>query len=375
MDRKCDRRKFIQATSLGATGLALGGLVQSPGPAWGYVARDEINPNISNLRVAYVHDDAMTNGTGPVSGWANQNAVTNEAVVAANMDKMACALARRTDVGEAWRTIFIKPAAKQWNQVVVAIKTNNLGVQHTHNAVMKKMCEVLVNHRGITASNIHIYDGVTGSTMGTETPWYGLPSGTRVEGAWGPRSSWISVNVPPPYNQSATCVAAIANGVPDILINIAMCKGHSSNVGGFTMCLKNHYGTFDPAPGHSGSDYILSINKTPEILGPMDGLTGRITTPRQQLCFVDALWASEAWDPSVQPSDRPNRLFMGTFGPVLDYQVATKFRRDTMGWSINGTVANRFLTDFGYTAADVPAMVDAMAWGQSDADRRWERYE
>ena len=45
---------------------------------------------------------------------------------------------------------------------------------------------------------------------------------------------------------------------------------------------------------------------------------------------------------------------MGTLGPVMDYQIATNFRRDTMKWPINESVAARFLSEFGYGAADLP---------------------
>jgi hypothetical protein len=59
--------------------------------------------------------------------------------------------------------------------------------------------------------------------------------------------------------------------------------------------MKNHFGTFDPGPGHwTGSqDYLIAINQTPEILGPMDRRKGKVLYPRQQLSLVDALWASK----------------------------------------------------------------------------------
>jgi len=375
------RRKFIQTTSLGAAGLALGGIVQSAGRAYGYVPRDEINPNISNLRVVFVHDHAMTTVSGPVSGWSNQNVATNDAVVAANMDKMACALAQRADIAEAWQTIFMKPPAKQWSEVVVAIKTNNIADQHTRNAVMEKMCEVLVNHVGVVGTNIHIYDATHGGNMMTTTPWYGLPPGVQIERTWGGHNTWVSL--PLPYGASSQCVASIATGMVDILINIALCKGHNWGFGNFTMCLKNHYGTFtpscDPGVGGNPTDYLLSINKSEAILGPMDPGSGRIITARQQLCFIDALWGSQG-GPNGEPTDQPNRFFMGTFGPVVDYQVATKFRRDTRGWSINESVVARFLSEFGYAPSDIPdneAMIDAMTWSPSRtrANPRWSRYE
>ena len=122
-------------------------------------------------------------------------------------------------------------------------------------------------------------------------------------------------------------------------------------------------GTFSPRPGHAadGTDYLIAINKSEAVLGRTDR-RGKVLFPRQQLCLIDGLWASRG-GPSGNPTHQPNRLFMGTCGPVLDYQVATKFRRDEMGWAINEGVANRFLSEFGFKADDLPddgRIIDAM---------------
>jgi hypothetical protein len=39
---------------------------------------------------------------------------------------------------------------------------------------------------------------------------------------------------------------------------------------------------------------------------------------------------------------------------VVDFQVATKFRGERMGWKPNMKMARRMLTDFGYTEKDLP---------------------
>jgi hypothetical protein len=135
-----------------------------------------------------------------------------------------------------------------------------------------------------------------------------------------------------------------------------MCKGHSSKFGGFTMTMKNHFGTFDPSPGHrSGAlDYLIAINQTPEVLGPMDPRTGKILYPRQQLCIVDALWASEG-GPGGYSRSQPNFLAMGVLSPVVDYVVATQFRGVRMGWQPNLEVTRRMLAEFGFNENDLPA--------------------
>jgi len=39
---------------------------------------------------------------------------------------------------------------------------------------------------------------------------------------------------------------------------------------------------------------------------------------------------------------------------VVDYIMATDFRRDRMGWSINEKAPLQMLTDFGYKPEDLP---------------------
>jgi len=121
------------------------------------------------------------------------------------------------------------------------------------------------------------------------------------------------------------------------------------------MTMKNHFGTFDPSPGHQkgAQDYLIAINRTPEILGAMDKHTKKILFPRQQLCLVNPLWASKG-GPGGNPTHQLNFLAMGVLSPIVDYQVATRFRSEKMGWKPNMRMAHRMLTDFGYEERDLP---------------------
>jgi hypothetical protein len=85
----------------------------------------------------------------------------------------------------------------------------------------------------------------------------------------------------------------------------------------------------------------------------MDKQTGRVLYPRQQLCLVDALWASKP-GPGGNPTHQPNFLAMGVMSPIVDYVLATRFRGEKMGWAPDMEALNRFLTEFGYTEADLP---------------------
>jgi hypothetical protein len=316
-----------------------------------------VHPEIDNLRVVGLTDARMTKAHETGTSWARQNELVMSEVVWENIDKLACSLAQCRDSTEAWRQIFIKPPRKSWAETVVAIKTNNIARQHTRSAVMAKIVHTLTNTLGVRPANLHIYDACHGYEMGKYTPFAGLTGGCRIEDTWG--GSTVLTAVPAPWKGSggrARCLRHLVDGSVDILINIALSKGHSSRFGGFTMTMKNHFGTFSPRPGHqSGNqDYLIAINQTPEILGPLDKKTGAVLYPRQQLCLVDALWASKG-GPGGNPSHQPNFLAMGVLSPIVDYQVATQFRGEQMGWEPNMEMTRRMLTEFGYTEADLSA--------------------
>jgi hypothetical protein len=354
---RISRRQFIEKALITAGTLTAFPTILVPKARAGWARKTVVHPNVNNLHVVGITDPRMAKATEPVSSWARQDQLVVPEIVFENIDKLACTLAERRDPEEAWRTIFIKPPRKPWSETVVAIKTNNIALQHTRSAVMAKICCTLTGVLGVKPSNIHIYDGVHGGSMSRSTPFAGLPEGCRIEDRW----SGITADtaVPEPWtrrNGKSKCLQHLVEGSVDILVNIAMCKGHSSKFGGFTMTMKNHFGTFEPSPGHrSGAlDYLIAINQTPEVLGPMDPRTGKILYPRQQLCIVDALWASEG-GPGGYPRDQPNFLAMGVLSPVVDYVVAAQFRGERMGWPPNMEATRRMLAEFGFNESDLPA--------------------
>jgi len=330
-------------------------LIRKARASW--ARRSVVHPNVNNLSVVGITDAKMARAIEPASSWARQDELVVTEVVWENIDKLACALAETGHPREAWGTIFIEPPRKSWSDTVVAIKTNNIAQQHTRSAVMAKICHTLTDTLGVKPFNIHIYDACHGNNLGRDTPFVGLPEGCRVEDTWGGSTRFTAVKEPwKDIKGKSRCLRHLVDGSVDILINIAMCKGHSQRFGGFTMTMKNHFGTFSPRPGHGsgGLDYLIAINQTPEILGQMDNRTGKVLYPRQQLCLVDAIWASKG-GPGGNPSHQPNFLAMGVLSPVLDYQVATRFRGEKMGWHPNMKATRRMLTDFGYDESDLPA--------------------
>jgi hypothetical protein len=329
-------------------------LVRKAPAAW--ARRTIVHPQVDNLRVVGLTDARLTKAQETRIDWDRQNELVNSEVVWADIDRLACALAQTRNVAEAWRQIFIKPPGKSWSDTVVAIKTNNIAKQHTRSAVMAKIVHTLTATLGARPANIHIYDACHGDGMGTNTPFAGLAEGCRIEDTWG--GSTTPTDVPAPWKGSggrARCLKYLVDGSVDVLINIALCKGHDSRFGGFTMTMKNHFGTFSPRPGHSdgSEDYLIAINQTPEILGRIDSRTGKVLFPRQQLCLVDALWAGKG-GPGGNPSHQPNFLAMGVLAPAVDYILATQFRGKKMGWEPNEKVTQRMLTETGYVEADLP---------------------
>jgi hypothetical protein len=355
--KKISRRSFIKKSVAAGVGIAAFPTIFIPKAKAHWAPKTIVHPNVDNLRVVGITDLNMTRTIKEIpQTWADQEKLVNKKVVWEDMDKMACGLVDTRNPSEAWRAIFLKPPLRSWSETVVAIKTNCIGEQHTRSAVMAKVCHVLTDIIGVKPSNIHIYDARHGSSM-AGTPFSGLPKGVRIEGGWD--GITIATPIPPPWDGGKSdCVEHLVSGAVDILINISVCKGHSPTFGNFTITMKNHFGTFSPGPGHASAktalDYLIAINQTPEILGTMDDKTGKVLYPRQQLCLVDALWASEG-GPMMGPSHQPNFLAMGVLSPVVDFLVATQFRGKKMGWEPIKEVTRRMLSDFGYSESDLPA--------------------
>lgn len=352
------RRNFLKKTLLAASITSVPFFLKGQSAA-SWAKGTPVHPHIDNRRVVGIMDSKMTRDLQPISSWSLQEKLVLKEVVWENLDKLACALTNTDNPQKAWSTIFIKPPRKSWSETVIAIKTNNIALQHTRSAVISKVCHSLVQICQAKPGNIHIYDGIHGGSMAQNTPFADLPPGVKIENDWGGLAALTSVPEPwPRSSRKVKCLQYLVEGSIDILVNIAMCKGHSQNFGGFTMTMKNHFGTFDPAPGHrkGALDYLIAINQTPEILGPLDPTSGRVLYPRQQLCLLDALWASER-GPGGYPRSQPNFLALGVFSPVFDYVLATRFRGEIMGWQPNMAATQRFLADFGYKDDLLPLLL------------------
>ncbi|MBD3390579.1 MAG: DUF362 domain-containing protein, partial [Chitinivibrionales bacterium] len=340
------RRRFLQSSATGAAGLAVSAAMPKKAFAGASQPWPAINPDIDNLRVVSCRDPNMVSADWEdIINFADmdaQNDPANRDLIRANMDEMAKVLAQKSDAGDAWATIFQKPGGADWSAKKAAIKVNCIAKNHPRLALVEKVCDEL-NALGIPYESIflfdgcsnayHLYDGYVGDK---------LPAGAQVSDRNSLLGGTERADIPAPYTEctSAQCTAHIADGTIDILVNMAVNKGHS--IGGkTTLTMKNHFGTFDPHPPdgaqgdpHGNLDYVLSINKSDAILGG--------APPRQRLCIIDSLWGM-VHGPSGTPNKNTYRIVMGTFGPAVDYFTVKKIREPEMAATHDAADVARFL--------------------------------
>ena len=350
------RRDFLKITAVGAAGLALA-RADKVFAAWPTTGTLAVNPTISNMRVVSCYDTKMMKSTPTAMTFAAENAAVDSARLQANMDAMAMSLANETTADAAWKAIF--RSSKPWASTKVAIKVNAIESRNMARvAVLQKFCTVLAGF-GVLPANIIIYDGQATYTGGASnyTSFFSLTDTTKTPAVVSNNNSALggTVSAAIPGGSSGTCTAAIANGTIDILINIANNKGHDL-MGGATLSMKNHFGTF--APKHD-INYLFNINKSDAILGG--------TPVRQQLCFIDSLLANKTSNVGT-PEVMPCYLIMGVFAPAVDYLTVKKVREAVMGCTHVEATIDSYLTTFGYATTDPVWVVVPPADGGTSAD-------
>jgi hypothetical protein len=349
------RRDFLKITAAGAAGLALT-RADRAFAAWPGTGTMAVNPNIDNMRVVGCVDTKMMKST-PAMSFAAENAAVDSARLQANMDAMAMQLANQPTADAAWKAIFTT-GKSSWAATKVAIKINSLEPKNTaHIAILQKFCSILAGY-GVLPANIIIYDGQSAYTDTSNFASYiSLTDATKIQAVLSNLNSAMggTVSAAIPGGSTGTCTANIANGTIDILINVANNKGHDL-MGGATLCMKNHFGTF--APKHD-INYLFNINKSDAILGG--------TPVRQQLCFVDSLFTNKTQNVGT-PELMPCYLTMGVFAPAVDYLTIKKVREEALGLTHVDATINSYLTSFGYTTADPVWVLVPPAGGGTGAD-------
>jgi hypothetical protein len=353
------RRSFIKSSAAGTAGLVLAPTISRSIAAVSQqmVWQDKmpVNPAISNMRVVCCHDPEMvTRNPSQIGVFSSTNDVIDAAIVSRNMDQMAMLLAQQSTPEDSWKTIF--RSGKPWNQTKAAIKINGVMSNLARAAVVKKITEVMVDLLGMQPTNIVVYDG-HGNAAGNDkyTP-YGSPTDpSKIRAIISEKFSAMggvkNVSIPVTGTTlSGVGPTNLVDGITDILVNIAVNKGHLSQVGTTTLCLKAHFGTFLDREGgsaefmhHNLTDAVININKLDPIIGG--------NPVRQQLCIIDSIFASQG-GPGGNADTRLDRLIMGTFAGAVDYCCVKKVREGEKNWRHDNSVVAKFLTSFGYNEED-----------------------
>lgn len=380
------RRNFLKTSVAGAAGLAIVGPMakKARGATINTATVDltttKINQDIDNLRVAYIQDAPAgtvttstmvpSTTTTPTSNWGNYNNATTgvrRAAVFTNMDKLACALAAKTDVNEAWSTIFKIPASKTWATAKVGVEVNCFASDHPSVAVVAKICRVLVG-LGIQATNITLFDGQTGTgpyNGYTGTDQYSIPTGVVFDGGGKPDTIHFADGT----NWSISGVFS-----SDIIVDIAVSKGHDrySQFSGVTMCLKKRYGSIGFGhPDGQDAQGIVRLAKA----NSCDYVVGNIPSAypaKTQLCIVDSLWLGNVgdWGGGCTAGNNANAIVMGTFPGAVDYVGTMKIRASKTGFTSganagagwNQSIVDKFMTQFGFpTSANTTVMTPVSA--------------
>jgi hypothetical protein len=341
------RRDFLKIAAAGAAGLALARRANRAFAAWPSTGTLAVNPTIDNMRVVACYDPQMMKSLADsklAATFQNEQTLVDSCQVQANMDAMAMQLAQQTTADAAWKAIF-RTGKSSWAATKVAIKVNCIATSNMASlAVVQKFCNIFAGF-GVLPANIIIYDGNTtyGAGISNYTPYFSATDTTKTPGVVSSYNTALggTTNAAIPGGTSAACTADIANGTIDILVNIANNKGHNQAwTGGATLSMKNHFGTFPPT---HDINFLFNINKSDAILGG--------TPVRQQLCFIDSLLANSKSN-TGNPTDQPNYLIMGVFGPAVDYLTVKKVREAVMGATHTETTINSYITTFGYTTTD-----------------------
>ncbi|HEX2957052.1 MAG TPA: FlgD immunoglobulin-like domain containing protein [Chitinispirillaceae bacterium] len=359
-----NRRSFIKSTVEGVAGVTLAGgainstLAKPMANDFTWTDKMKINPDIDNMRVICMHDPKMAaDPTG--SSFSAQNKVVNDQRVRDNLDKMAMHLTGKATQNEAWKTIF--RSSKAWKDTKVMVKVNTVEAKMLARvSVIKKIVDVLIDF-GVQPENIVMFDG-QGMSWKTYESVVSLTDNTKIRAKLSNSYSALGgqTDIKIPDISAGFAPGDLVKGTTDIIVNIAVNKGHNSpsfKVGMTTLCLKNHFGTF-LSSGGSGGIYggslmathlhstkgLININKIPEIVGG--------NPVRQQLCIIDSLWAMKD-GPSGSVDAKPDRLIMGTFAGAVDYCCVKEVREKLMNVTNHQKdVIPQFLTAFGYKETD-----------------------
>jgi hypothetical protein len=319
----------------------------------------QLHSRIENTRAVFVHDDEMVS-TDTVN-WADipaQNGAVNAERVYENLDRMAVALAGleaedpqdlTANAAAAWEVVFDKPEGRAWGDLVVGIRPNALDLRISPRWSIIKKLTVELNRLGVPYGNIYVWDGGESSQQNNRCTEYYQDSDLHQDVKVFDSLPDLDTIVQPD-GQTVMCPVMIKDGTMDMLINVPVNKGHDKPVGGgFTLAMKNHFGTTRGAHDWDTEDTTLApdniaISKTPEVLNIC------------HLNVIDGIWSTRQINYGL-PDHATHIMAMSTFAPILDWLVVRKIRdpqqSNDVPWGMGVTntqmpVLENYVSAFGY---------------------------
>ncbi|MFH1809971.1 MAG: DUF362 domain-containing protein [Pseudomonadota bacterium] len=374
-DMRFGRRGFIQLSAAGAAALVFKGNLVGCADPLGQGSQDTGTPpgstpfsptGIPALRVVYSSDPGMLTGTPSTWDYDSQNRYVDAVQVGESLDRMAMALSGQSTSQEAWRAIFLKPDTKNWSEVKAGIKVNTVYASCIpRHAVLAKICTVLIDELGMAGHNICIYDcdktahaghaaGVA-ATYAANTASYPFPAGVLINANLF-SGDVSSVEVAGGAISPVTCLKDLVDGTVDILVNVAVNKGHYQ-AGNVTLCQKNNIGAvkfFCPGKTVAVGQGVYTEGSAQDLvaINQCEALVGG-NPPRQQLCILDSLWAMKQGPAGGGITHQPGVLAMGIHPGAVDYLAEKKIRDEMMGCpSTRQDDINTFITGYGFTDSE-----------------------
>jgi len=287
--RSVSRRDFLKLISAGALGL-----IARPRLAG---ALDKLSRNLDGSfasDVVQCYDANATTGS-----------TINQPIVQVMMDESIKALTGKTEVGEAWKSIF--PGVNETS--IIGIKINAVASCPTHPAVATSIVNglAMMDFSGnlLPKNNVIIWDRLNSEIT---TAGYTIYTGSdpATVRCFGTNQSGVGYDssVPLSVYGSSQNPSKVLTQYCDYIIDAAVLKTHSSAV--VTLCLKNHYGSVHNASGlqHSSgsSSAVPSLNQQ----------IRDVITPNniQKLFIIDGLFGLYSGGPGGSPNFNPKYILM-----------------------------------------------------------------
>lgn len=304
--KNISRRDFIKYLGVGTVGLMTKPKIPFAGKKDGRQTSDVIQ----------CFDETATSGSS-----------VNQTTVQIMMDESIKTLTGVSNVGEAWKSIF--PGIVETSVIGIKVNCINSAVPtrpELVTCIVEGLAQMDFSGNNFPRNNAIIWDRTSSELSSSGYTLYtGSDPGTvRCYGTDGNYDSNCPLDVPggPAYPSDILSLTS------DYLINVAVFKNHGTAQ--VTLTLKNHYGSVNPVPSHSGycSPAIPALNQQ----------IRDVITPNniQKIFITDALFGSILSGPGGSANCNPKKLLMSLDTVACDYRGWELINEERIahGWSI-----------------------------------------